>query len=428
MQKIKSNLYWTLLLAGCLFLLCSSYFLTGCKQPTKKNTTTAVQNGKLIKAEKVGEFDTTKLNSILNEELEQFMGTSTMPYSELKGKFQTPANSVTLYKITYQSSIPDKANAPSELTGLVAIPSRIAAENPMVSYQHGTVFAKDEVPSNIDKSMETKLMLAQFGGQGYIVIAADYEGVGDSKNDNSYFNRHSTERACLDMYAAAQEFLGQQNIQVGNFFVMGWSQGAYNTLLFLRSLELAKIPVVAATTAATPADPLYFVTHGILNPRPNDAPWIPAAFSVLLHSYESYLGLTDLPAKAIRPEYLQTAKDFYSFKIGFMDFLQKTPASVLDFLNPEFIEEMRLGSSPLCAALTAAEGYRWKSNVPIRTYYGEKDEAIPEDLGKLVIEYQTSLGKKDGEAVNAGANADHHAAYAVAIIGAKPWFDSFLKK
>jgi pimeloyl-ACP methyl ester carboxylesterase len=410
------------------FSLTASNVLTGCKPTAKSESTSSLQNGKLIKAEKIGEFDTTKLNRILQEELEQFLTGAPMAFSEFKGKYEQPVYSVTLYKITYQSNIPEKNNEPSQLTGLVAIPSTFAEGTPMVSYQHGTVFAKNEVPSNIEESIETKLMIAQFGGQGYIVIAADYDGVGQSKNPNTYFSRRSNEQACLDMFSAAQEFLEQEKIKAGHFFTMGWSQGAYNTLIFLRRLEQAKISVTATATAATPADLNYFISHGILNPRPEDAVWIPGAFSMLLQSYENYQGLNSITSHAIRPEYLQAAKDFYSFKITFPEFFQKTTPKVVDFLNPEFIEEMRDGSSPLVKALNEAEGYRWRSKTPLRSYYGEKDEAVPVELAKLAVEYQKAMGKKNGELILAGANADHRCTYAMALYDVKPWFDSFLKK
>jgi hypothetical protein len=148
----------------------------------------------------------------------------------------------------------------------------------------------------------------------------------------------------------------------------------------------------------------------------------------LLFSYEEYLGLKGLPAQAIQPKYYQAAKDFYEFKIGFPELMQKTTSSILELLNPEFVEALRLGSSPFCQALNAAESYRWRSNTPLRSYYGEKDEAIPVELAKLAVEYQQAMGKKNGEAILADPNADHRATYATALYAVKPWFDSFIKK
>ena len=411
-----------------IIILAGGLSLSDCKAQSKTTKAPVRKNGKLIKVAKIGEFDTAKLSRILNEELHAFLAGAQMPFESFKGKYQRPACSVVLYKLIFQSAVPEKGDMPVEQTGLIALPTVLAAGTPMVSYQHGTVFAKNDVPSNIESSMETKLMLAQFGGQGYIVIAADYHGLGDSKYPNAYFSRKSTERSCLDMYTAAQEFLEQQQIKSQHLFLMGWSQGAYNTLVFLRALEQARIRVTAAVTAATPADPNFFITRGILNPRSDDAAWLPGGLNILLQSYEHYLGLKGLTARAIRPAYLQAARDFYAFKISFPEFFQKTTPRIVDFINPAFVEEIRLGSSPLCQALNDAQAYCWKSSTPLRSYYGGKDEAIPVVLGKLAVEYQQTLGKNNGELAFAGENADHRCTYTVALYDVKSWLDAFIHR
>lgn len=413
---------------GLLFIV-TSFLLNGCKsQDEHALVSNSLQNGKLIRADTIAVFDTSRLKHILNEELEQFLKNSTEPFSSFQGKYQTPTNTVTLYKLTYQSSIPEKDNEPTILTGIIAVPSILAAGNPMVSYQHGTVFGKTDVPSFIEESMETKLAVAQFAGSGYIVIAADYHGLGNSTLKNAYLVQKSTEQSCLDLYKAVQAFLNQKNIKVGHYFTLGWSQGAYNTLTYLRRLEQEGIPVSATATAATPSDLNYFIISGILNPKPTDPAWGVACLSNLIFSYENYYGLKGLTANAIRPEYLQIAKDFYEHKIGFSEFFQKTPHTIPALLTPAFVKEVQLGSVPFCQALNAGEGYRWKSTTPLRSYYGGKDEAIPIDLAKLAIEYQESLGKKNGELIDAGQKADHRATYAYAAYHVKPWFDSFIKK
>lgn len=403
------------------------FLLLSCKYQDESLSSFVIPNGKLISVDSIAQFDTSKLNRILNEELEVFLGGSTFPFSAVKGKYQSPKNGVTLYRITYQSSIPEKNNKPAITTGLIAIPSSFAKGVPMVSYQHGTVFGKTEVPSFIEESMETKLAVAQFGGNGYIVIAPDYHGLGLSTLENTYLIQKSSEQACLDLYTAAQDFLKQKNITVENFFTLGWSQGAYNTLTYLRRLEQAGIPVKATATAATPSDVNYFISRSILSPRPEDPIWSPACFSNLLFSFESYYNLKGLTSKAIRPEFLKAGKEFYEHNIEFKEFFSKTVPSLNAYLTPEFIKEIELGSSPLCNALNSSEAYRWKSSTPLRSYYGERDEAIPVDLAKLAIVYQSILGKKNGELVNAGINADHRGTYAYALYDVKPWFDSFIK-
>ena len=400
------------------------------------NAAATVLNGKLLKVEQLPGFDTAQLNAILTTRLKnEFLAAKNpvIPLNEFDGKYATATTAVSLYKITYQSSIPEKNGAPTELTGLVAIPAVQAAGTPMISYQHGTVFEKDAVPSNIEKSLETMLPIAQFGGQGYVVIAADYLGLGDSRAPHAYFSQPATVRACVDMYTAAQELLAQRQVSVANFFTLGWSQGAYNTLAFSRALERANVPVRAVVTAATPGDPNFFITRGIVAPRTDDnatkdAIWIPAGFAMMLFSYEEYAGLQGLTARAIKTDYLEAARKFYSFEMTFEEFFKATTPLVVDFLNPEFIEAMRLGTEPLAKALNDAEGYRWRTLFPLRSYYGEQDEAITPDLATIAIDYQKALGNENAEAILADRRADHRNTYAIALYDAKPWIDSKIVK
>jgi hypothetical protein len=383
--------------------------------------------GKLIKSEQIAVFDKEKLSKISNEELQQFLYGAPTPFENYQGKFQVPQNGLTLYKLTYQTSIPEKQNKLVQATGLIAVPDQAKAGVPMISYQHGTVFGKKEAPSNIEASMEMKLILSQFGGQGFVCIGADYVGLGDSQEPNSYFSKKVTEEACMDMYAAANEFLKNKNIQPGPFFTMGWSQGGYNNMIFLRRLEEAKIKVTASATAAAPVDLNFFLTRGLANPRPFDAVYTPAAFGNLLFSVEHYYNLPGLTQSVIRPEYYNLAKDFYNFKVEFMEYLKKGTTKATEFVKPEFIQQMKAGKSKITKILNESEGYRWVSVTPLRAYYGMRDEAVPSYIAKLAVDYQTLLGKKDAEAFNAGENADHRNTYIQALIEVGPWFKSFIQ-
>lgn len=392
-------------------------------------TPSAAPTGKLLKAEKIGVYDAAKLDAIVNEELEQFLFGAPMPFEKFKGRFAQPKFNVRLYKLTFTSQVPELNNRAIESTGLVAIPETSATELPLLSYQHGTVFEKNQVPSQPENSFETKLLLTQFASQGYIVIGADYFGLGDTDLANSYFQRASTERACLDLYSAARQFLEEQTeLKVKAFFTMGWSQGGYNNMIFLRRLEQAGIPVTASATASAPVDLAFFIVRGVCNPRPFDAVYTPAAFGNMLFAFEKYRNLPGLARAAIRPEYYQMAENFYNFKLDFLEYLKASTGSAREFLNPEFIEELELGTSPLTAILEESEGYRWLSRTPLRAYSGGKDEAVPDYLARFGVDYQKLIGKKNGEAFSAGEDADHRNTYVFAVIEVKTWFDSFLTK
>ncbi|MFX9069611.1 hypothetical protein ABTN30_20090, partial [Acinetobacter baumannii] len=87
---------------------------------------------------------------------------------------------------------------PTMASGLVAVPDTGGGSFPMVSYQHGTVYGKQQVPSFAEQSPETQLMLAQFAGQGYVLIGADYFGLGESDEPEGYMVKASHQQATYD--------------------------------------------------------------------------------------------------------------------------------------------------------------------------------------------------------------------------------------
>lgn len=181
-----------------------------------------------LKVERLGRLEVAQLNTILTRETPAFLGAA-ISY--------TPAqNAVSLYKVTYASVVPEQKNRPIIATGLVAIPETAAKAMPMVSYQHGTVMLKTDVPSlllaplALGGSPETRLLIAQFAGQGYVVIAPDYFGMGESMEKEGYMVVGSHQQACTDLYQAALALLAQQSITVTDLFLTGWSQGGVVTM------------------------------------------------------------------------------------------------------------------------------------------------------------------------------------------------------
>jgi hypothetical protein len=137
----------------------------------------------------IGRWDVGRLNEILQVDTPKF--------SELSVNYSPACNAVRLYRVTYSSVVPERGNKPISASGLVAIPEIAATSMPMVSYQHGTVYGKQEVPSFPEQSPETQLMIAQFAGQGYIVIGADYFGLGVSTEPEGYMVKKSHQRRAM---------------------------------------------------------------------------------------------------------------------------------------------------------------------------------------------------------------------------------------
>ena len=164
--------YLVLSLSGMMLLAGLAPLPTARHEDAQKVPAVAVPVASGVQYELIGRYDVDQLNQILTKATPAFTG---LPVT------YTPArNAVKMYRVTYPSVIPERNNRPTIASGLIAIPETADKSMPMVSYQHGTVMEKHAVPSFPEESPETHLMIAQFAGQGYVVIGADYFGMGTS--------------------------------------------------------------------------------------------------------------------------------------------------------------------------------------------------------------------------------------------------------
>jgi dienelactone hydrolase len=399
------------LFAAVLLVLATSFPLL------RAGETVAQPAGNGAQYELIGRYDLDRLSKILTTELADF---TSFPIT-----YTPPRNAVKLYRVAYPSVIPERGNKPTTAYGLVAIPETGKQAMPMVSYQHGTVFGQHEVPSFPEQSMETRLMIAQFAGQGYVVVAADYFGLGLSTENEGFMVKGSHQQACLDMYYSARAVLEREHVQVTNFFVTGWSLGGFVTMAFLEKLESVGIPVRAASTASAPSDALV-AFNGFLNfPRKIDAPWLTTIFALSSFSLEKYYGIPGLAQALINPDQYEISRKLYAREPFNMN---EFPTDLHKLIRPEYFNPQYLAESAYGRLLKEAQTYRWIVKTPLRNYYGEIDEVITTGLGKLPMVYQQSIGNTQVEAFSAGPKANHRGTFAYAVAEQKKWFDSLLTR
>ena len=366
----------------------------------------------------IGSYDLARLNTIGTTELNDFKTTKTditLPPAR---------NGVKLYRVRYRTVIPEQGNRPVVVGGLIAVPDTPAGSYPVVSYQHGTVFSKTEVPSFPEQSPETRFMIAQFAGNGYILVAADYIGKGTSTEPDSYLIKESTAQACVDMLLAAKAVLASLNITTtGDLFLSGWSQGAYSTMVFRNRLEQVGVTVKAAATASTPMDLYVLITRWINNRTALDSDWLVGCVALLINSYEQYVNLPGLSTAAIKPQYWQTARDFYDNKIGWTEASKVFPKSTKEFLQADFADASSLVANRFFQKLQENQGYQWRFRTPSRYYYGKIDEVVPPYIATLPVAYQEAIAGATATAVYAGDNADHRGTFIFGMLNQKLWFD-----
>jgi alpha-beta hydrolase superfamily lysophospholipase len=264
-------------------------------------------------------------------------------------------------------------------------------------------------------------MLAQFAGQGYIVIGADYFGMGSSQEPEGYMVKASHQQATYDMLMASRAVLDHMKITATRLFLGGWSQGGFVTMALLEKLERAGVKVDAAATASAPVDVAMALKGFLMFPRKNDASWVNSLFILSSFSFENYYGVPGLARSLIADEYYEVARKAYLREpYNAAD----VPADLhkllrADYFNAQFFETSAFGK--LAAETTA---YRWVIASPVRNYFGEADEAISTGLGQLAMTYQraTGNGNPQVEAISTGKTS-HRGTYATAVPQWKVWFD-----
>jgi pimeloyl-ACP methyl ester carboxylesterase len=366
-----------------------------------------------VQYEYLDRWDVDRLNKILTVDTPKFAG---IPVT-----YTAARNAVKLYRVTYTSVVPERGNKPIVATGLIAVPEGGGTSFPMVSYQHGTVYGKQEVPSYPEQSPETQLMIAQFAGQGYIVIGADYFGMGTSQEPEGYMVKASHQQAPYDMLIASRAVLDNLKLSASKLTIAGWSQGGFVTMAFLEKLEQAGIKVDAAATASAPVD-VFMALSGFLDfPRKNDASWVTTLFILSSFSFENYYGVPGLARSLINDDYYDIARKAYLREP--YDAAQ-VPTDLHKLIRADYFDPQFFAVSAYGRLAAQATAYRWIIKSPVRNYYGESDEVISVGLGQLAMTYQRAIGAGNPqvEAVSTGPTT-HRGTFATAVPMWKTWFD-----
>jgi pimeloyl-ACP methyl ester carboxylesterase len=366
-----------------------------------------------LEYQRIGRWDSAQLDKILQVDTPAFAGI-TVTYSPAR-------NAVSLYRVTYASVVPERGNKPTVASGLLAVPDVEGTSFPMVTYQHGTVYGKQEVPSFPEQSPETQLMIAQFAGQGYVVIGADYFGLGTSSEPEGYMVKASHQQATYDMLIASRAVLDHLKLTTTKLYLAGWSQGGFVTMAMLEKLEQSGIKVDAAATASAPVD-AFVALNGFLSfPRKNDASWVNSLLILTAFSFENYYGVPGLARSLIADAYYDVSRKAYT-REPFNP--ADVPTDLHKLIRADYFDPQFFAASAYGRLVAQTQAYRWIVKSPVRNYYGETDEAISVGLGQLAMTYQRAIGSGNPavEAVSTGSTS-HRGTFATAVPTWKSWFD-----
>ena len=143
-------------------------------------------------------------------------------------------NGVDLYRVNYTTT--NLEGAQDTASGLVCIPQVEGFNLPLVSYGHGTVASRYDVPSYLSGE---EVLPALYSSMGVVSVAADYLGLGDNDGIHPYVHADSEASASYDLIIAIEGFLrDEMDIKLNDqLYITGYSQGGHSAMALHRYIE-----------------------------------------------------------------------------------------------------------------------------------------------------------------------------------------------
>jgi hypothetical protein len=276
-------------------------------------------------------------------------------------------NSVDCYRMEYPGVGAD--GAVLHLSGLLALPRGVAPRG-LVSFQHGTTTTRSSVPSKPDASGLAAAVL--FAGNGDVLVAPDYPGLGESPGVHPYYVADAIGPAIVAMIDFAERLEGVPHAPV---FLTGFSEGAWASLAALRLLEAEGREVLGAALVAGAYD-LRRVS-------------LPAAMQGGSPSHSLYLAYLAWGYSAYYGRSLDSVlSDEYAARVGRLfegaspsRILAELPADPRRMFNARFLDAFdHDGANWLLQAIAANSLIDVTPRAPVRLYYGSQDrDVVPEE-------------------------------------------------
>lgn len=280
---------------------------------------------------------------------------------------------VSLYKISYETI--DPFGEYTIASGIIAYPISINEAFPILSFQHGTVVAQDNVSSEQGFNGLTLWMAST----GYIFIEPDYLGFGINEGLHPYCMKFPSAWATIDMIRASETFCIEQNdIESNNDLLLaGYSEGGYVTMAasMLINQELSdEINVTAAFPMAGPYDLSGVMVDLMLEFEPYDQPFY---LPFTLVSYIEYYQMGEL-SDYFLPEYAEMFDYLFDGEYSGSYINSLLPNIPMEVVLPEVIEDFSNNfDHPLRVKLEENNLWNWIPEMDMYLFHGVGDELVP---------------------------------------------------
>jgi len=329
------------------------------------------------------------------------------------------------FRLQYETT--DTQNHPIKASGLLMIPDAMTQNQkfPVISYQHGIVLTKDGVPSRASINLESMAAALIFGSMGYIVIAPDYIGLGDSPGFHPFVHAQTEASAGRDLIIAATSALKEKNISLNQqLFLVGYSQGGHATLALLRELERNPVGEFSILGCVAMAGPLDLsdtsFSESLSQPSNRSSLYFAYLLHMLTHSYGARVpSLIDLTGTEIASK----IEILFDGSHGMDEIIASLPSEPQKILLPSVLNEMRTNANhPIRQVLKENNVYDWTPRSPVFLAHGRGDRDVSFRNSEKAYQTMKALGASVF-LEDLGIDKNHTTAIVPAFLRAFYWID-----
>ncbi len=293
------------------------------------------------------------------------------------------------YKVTYctvDAVVPDQSTArPTMATGMVSVP-RKSRPLSTVAYLHGTSVSFYDAVSNPNifgefnesgESFDGPPSNSVFAGAGFIYIAPDYLGLGDSTVPrHRYFHAATEASSAVDLLAASRRVLASLHVEQNDeLFTFGFSQGGHSALALHRELQDAHVDVTGTATVGGVFDVEQWFLASLAN---ETTVTLPLYVSYILLAYDDVYDVYGQTSDVFRQRYASTVSGLFDMQHFFDDVLAGLPPNSRALLRSSYYADVTTNpQNPLRVRLRQNAVDQWRPHAPLRVYHSPDDEEVP---------------------------------------------------
>jgi hypothetical protein len=319
-------------------------------------------------------------------------------------------------------------STPTFASGLALIPTNVDyCKIPMVSYQHGTVVRKTDVPSRWVGT--EKLISLVLASNGMISIMPDYHGMGDGPGLHPYQNARTEAFSVVDMIRATKEVCDTLNIGYGDqLFLFGYSQGGHATMAAHRMIQ-EQLSSEMHVTASAPMSGAYDMsgvqTDLLLAEKPYSDPYY---LPYLIFGNNPIYNLFSNPADVFKQPYATTLPPLMNGLSSVNAINNAMNDTVKKIFRDDVLDSFSQNQNHFFRVfLRDNDVYQWVPTSPMLMYFCTLDEKVPFQNTYQALAYFKQNGALNVDTINSGALL-HTDCAQPSFLNAKFWIDSYRTK